>query len=183
MKRMMKGGLLAAATGVMLMVSGMASAQAPGGGPGAGPPRGGMGMGMGMGTPDRAGTIQRQGLNDPALKLTDAQKAEIDKIADAYVKEITAVNEKYPMTPGSPPSQEAMSARQKANENLTAAVGKVLNADQRKTWEAAQASRRGGPGGPGGGRGGPGGPGGFGGPGGPGGPGPGGPGAGRPPGQ
>jgi hypothetical protein len=126
-------------------------------------------MGMGMMTPDRANTIQRFGLGDPALKLTDAQKAEIDKAADAYVAEMKTANEKYPMAQGAMPSEEAMGARNKARENLTAAVNKVLNADQKKTWEASQAARRGGPGGPGGG---------FGGP-----PGGGPPGGGRPPGQ
>lgn len=56
---------------------------------------------------------------------------------------------KYPMTPGTPPSQEAMTARRAARENLNTAVGKVLDDTQRKTWETAQAARRpmGGPGG------------------------------------
>ena len=164
MKRILKGGLLAAATGAMMMMAAGAFAQAPGAGPAGGPPRG---MGMGMGAPDRAGTIQRNGLDDAALKLTDAQKAEINKIADAYVAEVNAISQKYPMQPGAGPNQEAMVARQTATQNLTAAVNKVLNAEQRKTWEAAQAARRaaapqrggmgGGMGGPGGGRGGPGG--------------------------
>lgn len=168
MKRNLKTLLLAAAAGAMMTMAAGAMAQAPAGGPAAGPPRGGPGMGggMGMGGPvDRASTIQRNGLADPALNLTAAQKAEIDKAADAYVAEVA----KLPaMTPGSPPSAEAMAARTKARENLTAAVGKILNADQKKTWEAAQASRRG----PG-----------MGGPGGPGGPPGGGPGGARPPGQ
>lgn len=135
-----------------------------------------MGGGMGgMPANDRAGTIQRFGLNDPALKLSAAQTAELEKAADAYVAEVA----KIPAAAGGPPSQEAMAARTKASDNLTAAVNKVLNADQKKTWEAAraaQAQRRGGMGGPGGGgMGGP--PGGMGGP--PGG----GPPGGRPPGQ
>lgn len=176
MKGKMKTLLLAAAAGAMVTMSAGAMAQAPGGGPpGGGPGAGGpRGMGMGMMTPDRATTIQRNGLNDPALKLTDAQKAEIDKAADAYVAEMKTANEKFPMTQGSPPSQEAMGARTKARDNLTAAVNKVLNADQKKTWEAAQAARR--QGGPGGGFGG-------GGPGGGGPPGGGRPGGGPPPGQ
>lgn len=163
-----RSGLLAVATGAMMMVMAAgAQAQAPGGGagPGAGgPPRGGM-----MGPVDRATTIERNGLADPALKLTAAQKAEIDKIADAFVAEVQKA----------PAGQEAMAARMKARENMTAAVNKVLNDEQRKTWEAAQAARR-----PAGGMGGPGGPGGPGMGGGRGGPGAGGPGAGgaRPPG-
>ena len=90
-------------------------------------------------------------------------------LRDAYVAEMKTANEKYPMTQGAMPSEEAMGARNKARDNLTAAVNKVLDADQKKAWEASQAARRGGPGGPGGG---------FGGP-----PGGGPPGGGRPPGQ
>jgi len=157
MKGKMKTLLLTAAVGAMMTMAAGAMAQAPGGGPPrGGPGAGGPGMGGGMGMPanDRAGTIQRFGLNDPALKLTAAQTAEIDKAADAYVAEVA----KVPAGAGGPPSQEAMAARTKARDNLTAAVNKVLNADQKKTWEAAQAAqaqRRGGMGGPGGGMGGP----------------------------
>lgn len=144
--------MLAAATaGAMVMVAMDAAAQAPPpGGPGGGPPR----MGM-MGAADRPTTIQRQGLDDPALKLTDAQKAQIDKIVDAYLADQKAMRDK--MTPGSPPSQDVMGAMRAAREKFTADIGKVLNDDQRKTWEAAQAARRAqfGGGGPGGGPGGP----------------------------
>jgi hypothetical protein len=159
MKGKMKTLLLTAAVGAMMTMAAGAMAQAPGGGPPrGGPGAGGPGMGGGMPANDRAGTIQRFGLNDPALKLTAAQTAEIDKAADAYVAEVA----KVPAGAGGPPSQEAMAARTKARDNLTAAVNKVLNADQKKTWEAAQAAqaqRRGGMGGaPGGGMGGPGGP-------------------------
>jgi hypothetical protein len=152
MKSNLKTLLLAAAAGAMMTMAAGAMAQAPAGGPGAGPPRGGPGMG---GPVDRASTIQRNGLADPALNLTAAQKAEIDKAADAYVAEVA----KLPaMTPGAPPSAEAMAARTKARENLTAAVGKILNADQKKTWDAAQAAQAARRGGQGGGMGGPGGP-------------------------
>jgi translation initiation factor IF-2 len=171
--------LLAAAAGAMMTMTAGAMAQAPGGGPGAGgPPRGpGMG-GPGMGGQlDRAGAIQQFGLGDAALNLTAAQKAELDKAADAYVTAMTAVNAKFPRTQGTPPSPEATAARAKPREDMNAAVAKVLTAEQKKTWDAAQAARP--RGGPGGGMGGPGG--GMGGPpgGGPGGP----PGGARPPGQ
>lgn len=171
--------LLAAAAGAMLTMAAGAMAQAPGGGPGAGPPRGpggGPGMGGGFGPPtDRAGVLQRNGLDNAALNLTAAQKAEIDKAADAYLAEM----QKVPAAaPGGPPSPEVQAARTKARDNLMAAVNKVLNDEQKKTLEAAQAARRGGPGGPGGGMRGPGGPGG-----GMGGPPGGGPGGARPPGQ
>jgi Spy/CpxP family protein refolding chaperone len=141
--------LVVATASVMAVFAVGAAAQAPAGGP---PRGGGMGMGMGMmGPQDRPGTIERMGLNDPALKLTAAQKAEIDKIVDGYIAEQKTLAEKYPMTPGSPPSQDAMQARRSARDNLNTALGKVLNDEQRKSWEAAQAARRppmGGPGGP-----------------------------------
>lgn len=181
MKAILHKGLLAVAAGAMLVSSAVMAQQGP---PRGGPP-GGPGAGMAMGGQlDRAGTIQRFGLADAALKLSDAQKKQVDTAADAYVAEMKAVNEKYPMAAGSPPGQEGMDARNKARENLTAAVHKALDAEQRKTWDAAQAARRG-PG-MGGGMGGPGGPGGPGGMG-PGGPrpqgGPGGAGGARPQGQ
>jgi hypothetical protein len=137
---------------VMAFASVGAMAQAPAGGP----PRMGGGMGGGMGAPaDRPTTIQRQGLDDPALNLTAAQKAQIDKIVDGYIAEQKTLAEKFPMTPGSPPSQEAMAARMAARDNLNAAVGKVLDDSQKKTWEAARAARRPPGGGMGGGAGGP----------------------------
>jgi hypothetical protein len=160
-----RGGMVTVLA-TLALASASAFAQAPGGGPGGagGPPRGMGGGGMGMGgVADRPTTIERQGLNDPALNLTAAQKAEIDKVVDAYLAEQKTLAEKYPMTPGSPPAADAMAARTKARDAFTAALGKVLNDAQRKTWEAARAAR-----GPGGGMGG-------GRPGGPGGPGAGGP--------
>lgn len=160
MKGKLKTLLLTAAAGAMMTMAVGAMAQAPGGGPPrGGPGAGGPGMGGGMGgmpANDRAGTIQRFGLNDPALKLTAAQTAELEKAADAYVAEVA----KIPAAAGGPPGPEAMAARTKARDNLTAAVHKVLNADQKKTWDAAQAAQAqrrggGGMGGPGGGMGGP----------------------------
>jgi Spy/CpxP family protein refolding chaperone len=131
--------LAATAASAVVMVSATAFAQAP--------PGGGMRPPM-----DKAGMIQRMGLDDPALKLSDAQKGQIDKIMDGYVAEQATLREKFPMTQGSPPSQEAMTAMRGARDNLNAAVGKVLNDSQRATWEATMAARRppGGPGGPGG---------------------------------
>jgi hypothetical protein len=151
-----RGGMMTMLA-VMAFASVTAMAQAPAGGPPQG--MGGMGgMGMGMGAPaDRPTTIQRQGLDDPALHLTAAQKTQIDKIVDGYISEQKALGEKFPMTQGTPPSQEAMAARMAARENFNTALGKVLDESQRKTWEAARAARRP-PGGMGGGMGGPGGP-------------------------
>jgi Spy/CpxP family protein refolding chaperone len=111
-------------------------AQAPQGGG-----MGGMG-GMGMMPMDRAGMEQRLALDAEGLNLTAAQKSQIDKIVDDYIVEQGKLREKYPMTPGSPPGQEAMTAMRSARENLNTAVGKVMNDAQRKTWEAAMAARR-----------------------------------------
>jgi hypothetical protein len=166
----LKGILVVAAAGALAVVSMGASAQAPGGGPPGGGP-GGARMGGGFGQPtDRAGVIQRFGLGAPELKLTDAQKGQIDKLADNYVAEMAKLP---PMQQGQAPDQAAMAARQAPRAKLIEEVGKILNADQKKTFDAAQAAQQqrrggggpGGAGGPGGGRpggGGPGGPGGGG---------------------
>jgi len=99
--------------------------------------------------------IQRFGLGAPELKLTDAQKASIEKLANAYLEDMKKVP---PMAQGTQPTPEAMQARQAPRTKLIAEVGKVLTPDQNKTFEAAQAARRGpGGGGPGGGGGPPGG--------------------------
>ena len=104
-----------------------------------GPPGGGM-----MGGPrmqmDRPGVQSRMALDAPGLNLTAAQKTQIDTLTDAYLAEQTKLREKYPMTPGNPPSQDMMSAMRTARENFTAAVGKVMTDAQRKTWEAALAA-------------------------------------------
>jgi Spy/CpxP family protein refolding chaperone len=137
--------LTAAAASAVVMGSATAFAQAPGGGP---PPGGG----MMRGPMDRPTMISRLGLDDAALKLSDAQKGQIDKLVDGYIAEQATMRAKYPMTPGSPPSQDMMTAMRSSRENLNTAVGKVLNDSQRATWEAGMAARRppGGPGGPGG---------------------------------
>lgn len=158
MNRKLRTLLVATAAGTMMTFAAGAFAQAPGGGPG-----GGARMGGGFAQPtDAAGVIQQFGLGDAALKITDAQKPQLNKAAEAYLAEMKTVNEKYPMTQGQMPAQEAMQARTQVRERFTAEVNKVLNEQQRKTWEEAQAARRGGAGrggmgGPGGGMGGPGG--------------------------
>ncbi len=138
----LKGMLVATAAGAMISLG--ALAQAPAGGPPGG------GMGMRMGAQDRPSVEQRYGLTDPALKLTAAQQAQIDKLVDTYLDDMKKLP---PMTQGAAPTPEAMQARQAPRQALMTAVGKVLNDDQRKTFEAAQAARRppgGGPGGAGG---------------------------------
>lgn len=154
-----RGGM-AAMVAVLALASASVFAQAPGGGAG-GPPRQGGGGGFGGGGPQTKETvIQRNGLGDAALKLTDAQKASIDKLAEKNAADATALTAKYPNTPGAAPNAEAMAARQKLREDFTAEVNKVLNDEQKKTWAARPQG-----GGMGGGR-----PGGGGGPGGAGGP-------------
>jgi Spy/CpxP family protein refolding chaperone len=121
--------LAATAASAVVMVSATAFAQ--------GPPGGGM-----RGPMDRPTIIQRMALDDPALKLSGDQQKQIDKLMDGYIAEQATLREKYPMTQGSPPSQEAMTAMRSARENLNTAVGKVLNDSQRATWQAAMAARR-----------------------------------------
>jgi len=141
---------MAAIIASLALVSVTAFAQAPGGGP----PGGGGGGGRGPATKETV--IQRNGLGDAALKLSDAQKAAIDKLAEKNAADQVALQAKFP--PG-PPTPEATAARAKLTEEFTAEVNKVLNDEQKKTWAARPQLQRGGPGGgpPGGGGGPPGG--------------------------
>lgn len=159
----LRGMLVVAAAGALAVVSMGASAQAPGGGPPGGGP-GGARAGGGFGQPtDRAGVIQRFGLGAPELKLTDAQKMQIDKLADAYLEDMKKLP---PLQQGQVPDQAALQARQAPRTKLIEEVGKILTPEQKTTFDAAQAQPRRGGGGPGGGFGGgrPGGAGGAGAP-------------------
>jgi len=124
--RKLRGILVAVAASAMTMMAMDVVAQAPPGG--GGPPM------------DKAGMTQRLALDDAALKLTADQKAKIDKILDAYIADQTKMRAQ--MTPGSPPSQEAMGAMRASREKLNADVGAVLNDAQKTTWQAAMAARR-----------------------------------------
>jgi Spy/CpxP family protein refolding chaperone len=161
-----RGGM-AAIVASLALASATAFAQAPAGGPGGGAPRGpGGGGGGGFGgPPTKEQVMQRQGLTDAALKLSDAQKASLEKLAEKMAADQTALQAKYPAAQGAPPNPEAQAARTKLTDDFTAEVNKVLNDEQKKTWAARP--QRGGPGGGGGGAGGP--PGGGGGMRGPGG--------------
>ncbi len=140
-------GMLVVAAAAMSMVSMGALAQAPGGGPPGGGRPGGGGPGGGFAQPTTAAeVIQRFGLGAPELKLTAAQTASIEKIANAYLEDMKKVPA---AAPGGPPSPEVQAARTAARTKLTTEVGKVLTPEQNKTFEAAQAARRG-PGGGGG---------------------------------
>ena len=145
---------MAAIIASLALVSVTAFAQAPGGGP----PGGGGGRGGFGGPATKETVIQRNGLGDAALKLTDAQKAAIDKLAEKNAADQVALQAKFPAA-GGPPSPEMQAARAKLTEEFTAEVNKVLNDEQKKTWAARPQPQRGGPGGgpPGGGGGPPGG--------------------------
>jgi hypothetical protein len=146
--------MVTTAATAMVSIAAPAFAQAPAGGP---PPGGGMGMGMGMGMGgpvDAPTMIKRLALDDPALKLSGDQQKQIDKLMEGYIAEQAQLRAKYPMTPGTPPGQDMMTAMRGSRENLNTAVGKVLNDSQRSTWQAAMAARRP-PMGPGGMQGGP----------------------------
>lgn len=126
-----RGVLVAVAAGAMMVMSVGSMAQT-----GNGPPRG-----MGMGGPmDKAGMMQRMGLDDPALNLTADQKTKIDKLLDGFMAEQSKMREQ--MQSGSPPSQEAMTAMRATREKLNTDIGAVLNPAQKKTWEATMAARR-----------------------------------------
>ncbi len=151
-----RGGM-AAIVAALALASVTAFAQAPGGGPPGGGQRGPGGGGFG-GPATKETVIQRNGLGDAALKLTDAQKASIDKLAEKLAADQTALQAKYPMTQGAAPNPEATAARTKLREDFNAEVNKVLNAEQQKTWAARPQGGPGGggrPGGMGGGAGGP----------------------------
>jgi hypothetical protein len=148
-----RGGM-AAILASLALASASAFAQAPGGGPpGGGPPGGGGGRGPAT----KESVIQRNGLGDAALKLTDTQKAAIDKLAEKNAADQVALQAKFP--PG-PPTPEATAARTALSDAFTAEINKVLNDEQKKIWAARPQPARGG--GFGGGAGGP--PGGGGGP-------------------
>jgi hypothetical protein len=84
----------------------------------------------------RSFTIQQQGLNSAALNLSTSQKAEINKIIAAYVNEQIALEDQLPSTERR--SEQASRARSSALASLTIALSKVMNGEQRATWEAAR---------------------------------------------
>ncbi len=132
-----------------MTAGGTAAAQTPGDA-GAGAQRGGSRAGNfatdnsgpagpGMAAIDRAVALQRFGLHDPALNLTDAQRAQIDKAADAYVAEMGKIR---PPEPGARPSADSSALRTRASENLVAVVNRILTSEQKRAWEASPTVRR-----------------------------------------
>lgn len=88
---------------------------------------------------ERPVAISRQGLDDPALKLTTLQKARIDSLIEDYMTEQRRVAAGYLPSPGGgAPNAEMLRSMAANRDKLTSSVNKVLDESQRKTWEAAQ---------------------------------------------
>ncbi|MEO6080915.1 MAG: hypothetical protein ABIQ86_14270 [Steroidobacteraceae bacterium] len=81
-----------------------------------------------------------QGLNNPALKLSDSQKAQLKKIMESYLAEANTQATTY-ATPDATPSAEVALARKQSRERMMAAVDQVLDAPQRRTLKIEQAAR------------------------------------------
>ncbi len=90
----------------------------------------------------RTVTILQSGLNNSALNLSTAQKAEVDKIVDQFVKELLVLGETHPIEQGKRMSSAALERRQMAVGKLNASVNRIMNAEQRKTWENDKTARR-----------------------------------------
>jgi hypothetical protein len=82
--------------------------------------------------------IQDQGLNDPALKLTGDQRAQIDKILAAYLQEKGAFRQRLATSHDLSAAQVAAANKQSLSA-FNAKVGQVLNASQRMIWDASMA--------------------------------------------
>ena len=136
-----KAILVAAATGSMAL---MASAQAPRGEPVKEGERAGPSSSLSSMSVDqhRMFAIMRMGLNDPALRLNTAQKAEISKLLDNYAFEQRKQDVLHPVARGERLSSTAAIDRQAKLANLDTAVVRVLSEEQRRTREASKAARR-----------------------------------------
>lgn len=86
--------------------------------------------------------ITQLGLNSSKLKLATAQKAQIDKIIDAYAADQIALNKKYPIEQGKRIAPTDLQRREALVGSLTSALAKVMSSDQRSTWEADRLARR-----------------------------------------
>jgi hypothetical protein len=124
----LRGMLLAATAIAMTLVSLELSAQTPAD---ASPVRGAQ-------SASRAGVILYYNLNAAELRLTSRQKAQIDEIADAYIR---AVKQIPPIQRGGQPTQETIQAQRAPRQNLITAISRVLNAEQRQTFEVLQQHR------------------------------------------
>lgn len=87
-------------------------------------------------------TILQSGLNRSSLDLTTEQKGRISKIVDDFVAELIVLQKSDPVEQGKAIAPVAIEKRQAAVGRLNTAVGKVMNGDQRRTWEADRVARR-----------------------------------------
>lgn len=90
---------------------------------------------------DRASVVDIQGLDNPDLALTSRQRSEIEQHISAYLEEHRKISEQFPVVRGQFPSAESIISKQAALVKLTTALGKVMDEEQRKTWQIAQAAR------------------------------------------
>lgn len=70
------------------------------------------------------------------ITLDDAQKAKLDSIQSKYAKEMP------PMTPGEPPSPEAMTKRREVMAKQQDEIRTILTADQQKVYDKNLAEMR-----------------------------------------
>lgn len=79
---------------------------------------------------------------NPALNLSAEQKAQIDRIIAAHIDEDNTLSRQFASAQqGSPARAEAQVARTKLRENLVAAMRQVLDASQRRIWDASVAEQ------------------------------------------
>ena len=97
---------------------------------------------MRSGEKDRLGLIRmlqagiKQREVDERITLDDAQKVKLDSIQAKYAKEMP------PMTPGEPPSQEAMTKRREVMAKQQDEIRTILTADQQKLYDKNLAEMR-----------------------------------------
>lgn len=88
------------------------------------------------------------------LKLTAEQEAKVKPILAESAKNMMAMREK--MEPGTPPTEEMMTAMRESREATAKKINDVLTTEQQAEYKKMMSERRGfGPGGPGGRKGGP----------------------------
>jgi hypothetical protein len=82
----------------------------------------------------------KEGLNNPALKLTDSQRSRIQMIVESYRAEESANVQRY-AAQGLKPDAGTAAASQQARNRMMAAIDQVLDASQRQTLKAEQAEQ------------------------------------------
>jgi hypothetical protein len=90
---------------------------------------------------DRASVVDIHGLDNPALRLTARQQTEVEAIIRSYLEAYKKITAKFPAVRGEFPTADSIIARQDALVKFTTDLRKLMNDEQRKTWETAQAAR------------------------------------------